>query len=51
MKFIIVFVTAFLLGYGDQKIDIVISNPKIINTTDGSMYTPCGAGGSTYAIR
>jgi len=37
MKFIIVFVTAFLLGYGDQKIDIVISNPKIINTTDGSI--------------
>ena len=37
MKFIIVFLAAVLLGYKKETIDLVISNPKIINTQDGSI--------------
>jgi hypothetical protein len=37
MKIIIVFLIALLLGYKKESIDVVISNPKIISTQDGSI--------------
>ncbi len=37
MKIIIVFIVTLFLGYKNDNIDLVISNPKIINTEDGSI--------------
>jgi imidazolonepropionase-like amidohydrolase len=37
MKIILVLIAALFLGYKNDNIDLVISNPKIISTEDGSL--------------